>query len=155
MVSEQSQLPPSSNIIQPQMTVSAEDWFEYPIKVHPHHTDYAGIVWHGRYMQWLEEARIELLRSRGIDFSELVAMGCNLPVVDFSIRYHQSMRMGEEGVLKTRLIPMEGVRIPIEYELYANDRTILTGRVTLVAVDLEKGKVMRRLPPGFMEALTK
>lgn len=155
-MSEQSQLP-SSNIIQPQMPLGAEEWFEYPIKVHPHHTDYAGVVWHGRYLQWLEEARIELLRSRGVDFAALVTLGCNLPVIDLSIRYHQPLRMGEEAVLKTRLVGMEGVRIPVEYELRSLDGNVLflTGRVTLVAVDLEKGKVLRRLPPSVQGALVK
>ena len=22
-------------------------WFEYAVRIHPHHTDYVGIVWHG------------------------------------------------------------------------------------------------------------
>lgn len=139
------------------MSVVAEDWFEYPIKVHPHHTDYAGVVWHGRYLQWLEEARIELLRSRGIDFAELVAIGCDLPVVDLTLRYHKSMRLGAAGILKTRMAGMEGVRIPIESELRSPDGEVLfiTARVTLVAVDLEKGKVMRQLPPSVKDALIK
>ncbi len=36
-------------------------WFEYPVRAQPHHTDYAGVVWHGSYIIWLEEARVECL----------------------------------------------------------------------------------------------
>lgn len=40
-----------------------QDWFEYPIRVQPHHTDYAGIAWHGSYIAWMEEARVEDRKS--------------------------------------------------------------------------------------------
>lgn len=134
-----------------------QNWFEYPIFVHPHHTDYGGIVWHGSYISWLEEARVECLRSVGINFADLVAMGCDLPVVDLSLRYHRSLRMGESAIVKTRTIDMEGVRMVWEYEIESADRTTiyLTGVVTLVAVDREKGKIMRQLPTTVKDALIK
>lgn len=137
--------------------VIGQNWFEYPIFVHPHHTDYGGIVWHGSYISWLEEARVECLRSVGINFADLVAMGCDLPVVDLSLRYHRSLRMGESAIVKTRTIDMEGVRMVWEYEIESADRTTihLTGVVTLVAVDREKGKIMRQLPTTVKDALIK
>jgi acyl-CoA thioester hydrolase len=155
-VTEQSQLP-TSNIIQPSLSVVAEDWFKYLVKVHPHHTDYAGIVWHGTYLTWMEEARIECLRSLGIEFADLVAAGCNLPVIEASLRYHQPMRMGMEAIVKTRIGDMEGVRIHCDYQIQSLNGEVLflTGRITLVAVDLQNGKVMRRLPPNMKDALEK
>jgi acyl-CoA thioester hydrolase len=136
---------------------TGKNWFEYPIVVHPHHTDYGGIVWHGSYLSWMEEARVECLRSIGINFADLVAMGCDLPVVDLSLRYHRSLRMGESAIVKTRTVDMEGVRIVWEYEIESSDRstTYLTGMVTLVAVDREKGKIMRQLPTTVKDALIK
>jgi acyl-CoA thioester hydrolase len=134
-----------------------KNWFEYPIVVHPHHTDYGGIVWHGSYISWMEEARVECLRSIGIDFANLVAQGCDLPVVDLSLRYHRSLRMGESAIVKTRTVDMEGVRMVWEYEIESSDRSTiyLTGMVTLVAVDREKGKIMRQLPNTVKDALIK
>jgi acyl-CoA thioester hydrolase len=134
-----------------------KNWFEYPIVVYPHHTDYGGIVWHGSYLTWMEEARVECLRSIGINFADLVALGCDLPVVDLSLRYHRSLRMGESAIIKTRTVDMEGVRIVWEYEIESSDRSTiyLTGMVTLVAVDREKGKIMRQLPTTVKDALIK
>ena len=133
------------------------NWFEYPLVVHPHHTDYGGVVWHGTYLAWMEEARVACLKSIGIDFADLVAMGCDLPVVEVSIRYHRALKMGESAIVKTRTIDMEGVRIIWEYEIESVDRSIvyLTGMVTLVAVDREKGKIMRQLPATVRDALVK
>jgi acyl-CoA thioester hydrolase len=152
-----AQLPATEAIEKLTYQAMSSNWFEYPILVYPHHTDYAGIVWHGTYLTWMEEARVECLRSIGIDFADLVALGCDLPVVDLSIRYRQSLRMGESAIIKTRTIEMEGVRIVWEYEIQSADRKIiyLTGMVTLVAVDLEKGKIMRQLPTTVKDALVK
>ncbi|ELR99147.1 thioesterase family protein [Gloeocapsa sp. PCC 73106] len=152
------QLPPTGAIeANPSIKTTSENWFEYPIKVYPHHTDYAGVVWHGTYITWLEAARVECLLSNGIDFSELVSVGCDLPVVDLSIRYHHPLAMGNSAIVKTRMTEIEGVRIHWDYKIQSLDgqKTYISGRVTLVAIDRDKGKIMRQLPPVVKNALTK
>jgi len=139
------------------LQISPDHWFEYRVRAHPHHTDYSGGAWHGSYIAWMEEARIECLRTTGIDFADLVAMGCDLPVVEISIRYHQSVRMGMDAIVRTRVADLEGVRINWDYQIQSVDRQTLfvTARVTLVAVDREKGKIMRQLPAAVKTALIK
>ena len=136
-------------------------WFSYPVEVFPHDTDYAGIVWHGSYVRWMEEARVACLNDVGIAFSELVALGCDLPVVDIGIRYRRSLRMGDRAQLKARLLPQKGVRLLWEYELWSVGQSVgkdepilhLTAQVTLVAVNMKTGKILRKLPPDLMDAL--
>jgi len=98
-------------------TLQAEQpWFDYPVRVQPHHTDYSGGVWHGTYLTWMEAARVECLRSLGVDFEELVALGCDLPVVEISIRYHRQLQMGAQALVRARMLEVSGVRIPWEYQ---------------------------------------
>jgi acyl-CoA thioester hydrolase len=152
------QLPPTKAITNLQaLRATTEKWFEYPIRVHPHHTDYAGGAWHGSYIAWMEEARIECLRSLGIDYVELVKMGYELPVVELSLRYHRVLRMGERAIIKTRMDQVTGVKIHWDYKIQSPDarELYLTARVTLVAIDSEKGKIMRQLPPVVRDALVK
>lgn len=132
-------------------------WFNYPAIAHPHNTDYSGAVWHGSYIAWMEEARVECLKSIGIEFADLVAMGCDLPVVELAMRYHQSVRMGMKVMIKTRMAGILGVRINWDYQIQSADGQDLfvTARVTLVAVDREKGKIMRQLPAAIKDALGK
>lgn len=152
-----AQLPPSSEIQSYSLQATTENWFEYPVQAQPHHTDYSGAVWHGTYIAWLEEARIECMRSIGIDYADLVALGCELPVVELSLRYHRPIRMGMAVVVRTRMADMEGVRINWDYQIQSLDgeELYLTGRVTLVAVDREKGKILRQLPSAVKDALVK
>lgn len=152
----QSPLLPTSAIAPSAQTPDVR-WFDYPIRISPHHTDYSGAVWHGTYISWLEEARVEYLRSLGINFSNLVALGCDLPVVELSVRYHRSLQMGMEAVVRTRMTGMDGVRINWDYRIESTDaqELYLTAQVTLVTVDREKGKIMRQLPPDVKNALLK
>jgi acyl-CoA thioester hydrolase len=150
-------LPTSAMETDDSLEAKTQSWFEYPVKAQPHHTDYGGIVWHGTYLTWMEEARVEYLRSIGIDFADLVSMGCDLPVVDLSLRYHLPIQLGVSALVKVRLVESKGVRINWDYEIQSYDRQkiFLTGKVVLVGVDRDKGKIMRQLPPQFQAALVK
>ncbi|MDB9374509.1 acyl-CoA thioesterase [Nodularia sphaerocarpa] len=150
------QLPPTSAIDLPSNS-EFESWFEYPVRVQPHHTDYAGIVWHGTYLTWMEEARVECLRSIGIDFADLVALGCDLPVVELSVRYHRSIQLGKAVIVKTRMTEVTGVRMNWDYAIVSIDgqELYVTAKVTLVALDRERGKIMRQLPASVKNALAK
>lgn len=152
-----AQLPPSSAIASHFLEATTENWFEYPVHVYPHQTDCAGIVWHGNYIAWMEEARVQYLRSIGVDYAYLVSLGCELPVVEMSLRYHRSLRMGMTAVVKTRIAQMKGVRLIFDYQIQSPDgqELYMTGSVTLVGIDTEQGKIMRKLPPVFQEALVK
>lgn len=134
-----------------------EKWFEYLVRVQPHHTDYAGVVWHGTYITWLEEARVEALRTVGVEYADLVAMGCVLPVIELAIRYHRPLKMGMAAVVKARMLEMKGVRIKWDYQIQSFDRqeVCVTAQVTLVTTDWEQGKIMRQLPTQIKAALAK
>ena len=153
---QKPQLPPT-DAIQNLLNISADSWFEYPVRAQPHHTDYAGVVWHGSYIAWMEEARVECLRSIGIEFADLVALGCDMPVVELSVRYHRPLRLGMTAVVRARMLEMNGVRLNWDYQIQSLDgqELYVTAQVTLVAVDMEKGKIMRQLPPDVKNAFAK
>lgn len=132
-------------------------WFEYPIRVQPHHTDYGGVVWHGTYITWLESARIECLRAAGVPFDHLVKLGYDLPVVDLELRYHRPLTLGMSATVKTRLAPMTGIRLNWLYKIETvapSAQLCLSAKVTLVTVDMTHRKVVRRLPDEVSEAVT-
>ena len=80
-------------------------------KVLPQHTDQAGVMWHGSYLNWLEESRIEALSQTGLSYSNISKMGIEMPVVDINIKYKKSIYHGEIIVIKTWLEKKKGVRL--------------------------------------------
>lgn len=153
-----AQLPPTTSIEQDKsFNATTENWFEYPIKVHPHHTDYSGFVWHGHYLTWMEEARVEFLKSIGIEYADLVELGCELPVVELEVKYHKPLKMGVSALVKTRMNEIKGVRINFDYriESLTSHELYVSGKVTLVGIELHNRKIMRQLPAELKNALVK
>jgi acyl-CoA thioester hydrolase len=132
-----------------------ESWFDYPVTVQPHHTDYAGVVWHGSYVAWLEEARIAALSTVGVEFADLVEMGCDLPVIQLSLSYHKFVKMGDRVRVRTRLERLEKVRFIWTQTICAleTEQCFVTGHVVLVAVDRNNGRILRRFPPLLKTAI--
>jgi acyl-CoA thioester hydrolase len=149
-------LPPET-IIKYVPNASTEGWFHYPVHAFPHHTDYGGIVWHGAYLTWLEEARVQYLRSLGVDYNYLVDLGYELPVVELALRYHLPLKLGMDAIVKTKMQNTKGVRIICDYQIQSLNSEILylTAQVTLVAIETSKGKILRQLPPEVENALGK
>jgi len=137
--------------------LNTDGWFNYPIHVFPHHTDYGGIVWHGAYVTWLEESRVQYLRSLGVDYNYLVELGYELPVVELGLRYHLPLKLGMDAIVKTKMQNTKGVRIICDYQVQSLNSEILylTAQVTLVAIETSKGKILRQLPPVVEKALGK
>lgn len=154
---EETQFALPTSAIEKLPATESDRWFEYIVRVHPHHTDYAGVVWHGTYVAWMEEARMESLHAIGINYAELVALGCELPVVEMSLRYHRPVKMGMAVVVKTRMADTKGIRWDWDYQICSLDgrELYVTARMTLVPIDRDKGKIMRQLPQVIQDALSK
>jgi acyl-CoA thioester hydrolase len=130
-------------------------WFEYLVRVQPHHTDYAGVVWHGSYLQWMEEARIAAFREVGVEFADLVQLGCDLPVTELSIQYHQPLTMGAIAIVKSRIRSKTKVRMYWDQHIYAPETPTpcVTTTLTLVPVNRAEARIIRQLPAQVQVAI--
>lgn len=130
-------------------------WYEHRVVVQPHHTDYAGIVWHGTYVAWMEEARVNYLTDCGLTFADWVKAGVDLPVVDLGLKYRRSLTLGDTALVKARLEPARGVRILWYYDIQnaATQESCIEGTVTLAPVDFKTRRILRRLPEHLQTAL--
>jgi acyl-CoA thioester hydrolase len=150
-----AELPPASLPKQEIKDIMYDGWFNFPVRVYPHHTDYAGVVWHGTYISWMEAARIECLRSAGVDFDQLVASGMDLPVMELSLRYHHAIKMGEDAIVRSRITMPNQLRINFEHEVITKTQLCVSATVTIVAVDMQNQKILRALPPMLEGAIAK
>ena len=127
-------------------------------RVLPQHTDHAGVMWHGAYLSWLEEARVEALREAGLAYAELSEQGLELPVVSLSIDYRQALLHGEQVCVSSWVLPRQGVKLPwLSHFEKADGSVAAEARVDLVLVDLSSGpgarRLLRHLPPQLSAAL--
>ena len=68
----------------------------------PQHTDHAGVMWHGSYLNFLEEGRIDALDKVGYSYPKLSEKGFEIPVVSIQLRYKISFIHGEKILLASQ-----------------------------------------------------
>ena len=125
-------------------------------RVLPQHTDHAGVVWHGTYVAWLEEGRVEALASAGLAYGAMTEAGIEMPVVSLQIDYRRSLRHGDLVDLESVCGSQRGVRWPWCCRLLRGVDLVAEAHVDLVMLEIEagQGRVLRR-PPGSLEDVMK
>lgn len=115
-------------------------------------TDKMGYVYYGRYLEYFEEARTEMIRSMGIAYSRMEEEGILLPVSDASLAYHAPVHYDEEMQIDVLIYRVPTVRLITWYKVYTGRRENphVTGRVSLVFVDAATRRPIR--PPASMMA---
>jgi acyl-CoA thioester hydrolase len=100
-------------------------------------TDLMGVVHHSSYLQYMEVARIEWLRRRGITYASMADHGVHLPVVELSLKYRAPARFDEEMDVETTLSEVGTVSVRFDYRIVrATDGTLCTeGTTKLACVD--------------------
>jgi len=125
-------------------------------EVMPQHTDHAGVLWHGYYLNWLEEARIDALFKVGIKYTDLIKDGYEMPVVSIEIKYKSPILHGEEILIESEFVINESPRIKINSNFIGRNNIITTSSsIDLVLINKENFSIVRKKPKFFLEALNK
>ncbi len=129
---------------------SSKPW-ELSKKVLPQHTDHAGVVWNGTYLNWLEESRIDSLGKAGIQYIELLNRGFEMPVYKIEIKYLIPIMIGEQIVVKSFFYTNKGPRIKVN-STFTNlkNKIHAEASVDLVLINKKTFKVIRKRP-DFLE----
>jgi acyl-CoA thioester hydrolase len=123
------------------------------VRVNYSETDQMGVVYHARYLVWLDIARCDYLRQCGMTYRELEAAGLRLAVSDVSIKYRQPARY--DDVIRVRCWVREVASRRVEFGYlveHETDRRILaTASTSLLALDTTMS--LTRLPESIRSGL--
>ena len=119
-----------------------------------HDVDMVGVVWHGHYLRYLENARWALMDRLDYGLDRMLASGYAWPIVDLQARYLKPARFGERLRTRASLIEWEQ-RLAINYLLtdVADGARILRARTVQVAVDGRSGELQFDCPADFVECV--
>jgi acyl-CoA thioester hydrolase len=117
-------------------------------------TDQMGVVHHANYLLYLEQARIDWLEKKGVNYAELEEQGIMLPVYNINIDYKRPIRFGDTVKVDVQRGEMYGVRIPFDYKLYnSKDELIVEAQVTLIFTSADTRKPVK-CPPDLFKILS-
>jgi acyl-CoA thioester hydrolase len=110
--------------------------FSWPVRVYYQHTDAGAVVYHGRYLDFMEAARAEMLRSLGFDVGELVRRErVAFTVHTLQITYHKPARLGDALTVTTRCVETRKVRLVLDQQVRRDAETLAEARLTLACID--------------------
>ena len=80
--------------------------------------DMMGVVWHGSYPLYLEDAREEFGARYGLSYSRYIEEMIFAPVVDLSLSYRHPLRYGMKPVVRITYRPTDAAKILFDYEIF-------------------------------------
>jgi acyl-CoA thioester hydrolase len=123
------------------------------VRVNYSETDQMGVVYHARYLVWLDIARTEHLRLTGMSYRELEASGLRLAVSDVSVRYRLPARYDDPIRIRCWVRDVASRKVDFGYAVeHAEDHRLLATASTGL-LTLDASMALTRLPARVREAL--
>jgi acyl-CoA thioester hydrolase len=117
--------------------------FSYPQRVYYEDTDAGGVVYHARYIHFLERGRTEWLRNLGFNNGELCRKYKMLWVVsEITINYIKPARVDDALEITASIETLGRVRVTFYQEIRRGDEVLVKARVTLAIVTEDSFKPM-------------
>ncbi|MBI9070454.1 MAG: acyl-CoA thioesterase [Melioribacteraceae bacterium] len=117
-------------------------------------TDKMQFVYNGKYLEYFEVGRCELLRTYGLPYSEIETEGYQLPLIETGLVYRNPAFYDELLDIEAKVTVLYSPKIHIEYEVRRHEtgELLVTGFTDHVFI-LESTKKATRPPKFYIEKL--
>jgi len=126
--------------------------FKLDFEVRDYECDLAGMVNNASYLNYIEHARHEFLRSSGIDFAGLAAQGVYLIVVRIEMDFLYPLRSGDRFCVGLNPERVSRLRFGFQQDIYRlpDEKPVLKAKVIGSAIN-ENGRP--RLPKEILSLI--
>jgi acyl-CoA thioester hydrolase len=117
-----------------------------------HDVDLAGVVWHGHYMKYLENARWAVMERLGFGLEAMIASGFLWPIVSVEVKYVRVARYGERLRVLASLVEWE-TRLALNYTIVdcKDESRVGRAKTVQVAVDAVSHTMQWVSPPCLVD----
>jgi acyl-CoA thioester hydrolase len=122
------------------------------IKIRFSETDAMGVVWHGNYLKFFEDAREEFGTRFKIEYLDMHSNGYFAPIVNSEISHKAAVYYGQKVQIKIQMIKSKASKMIFNYEVKNLDTNELaaTGSTTQVFLEREK-RILVLNKPDFLK----
>lgn len=116
-------------------------------RVYYEDTDFSGLIYHARYLHFLERGRTDYLRCLGVEQSALLGIddeGLVFVVHRMEIDFKSPARMDDVLEILTTTVKAGGAKMVLEQEIRRGEQLLIAAKVTIAVVN-RLGRP-RRLP---------
>lgn len=124
------------------------------IRVRYADTDKMQFVYNGKYLEYFEVGRTELLRSCGLAYSEVENHGYQLPLLEAGLKYHSPGRYDDILLIEASVKELYSAKVHIEYKITKEGtcELIAEGFTTHIFIRTDTKKAVRP-PKVYVDAL--
>lgn len=115
--------------------------FDFKLRVYFSDTDCEGIVYHGKYLDFAEHARSEMIREV-VDQSVLLQNHVGFVVKEINIVYDKPAFLNDELVVKTNIESSKKFSITLAQNVYRGEELLCKLIVKVGCIDLENKKIL-------------
>jgi acyl-CoA thioester hydrolase len=120
-----------------------------------HDIDIVGVMWHGHYLKYLENARWALMNKIGFGFEAMSASGFAWPIVEMHVKYVHAARLNDQLRVRASLVEWEN-RLAVNYLIVrADGERLARAKSVQVAVDAHSGALQFTTPQPLLDCVKK
>ncbi|MCW8344834.1 acyl-CoA thioesterase [Vibrio sp. ZSDZ65] len=114
--------------------------------------DPMGVIYHGNFFRFFEEARRVLMSKIGYDYRAMQASGFAWPIIDTRVKYVKAIPFNHDIRVTAHLTEWEN-RLRVDYVIYDADNAtrMCKAHTTQVAVSIETEEMCFASPRVFIE----
>ena len=127
--------------------------FSIEIKVRYCETDQMGLVHHGSYINYFEEARIAWISNLGFSYSDMEKSGIILPVSKLNVSYLRPAYFDDDLLVSVELAELPTSRLIFNYTIKKEEEVIVTATTVLAFLNKETKKPVK-CPDYILEKVT-
>ena len=127
--------------------------FSIEIKVRYCETDQMGLVHHGSYINYFEEARIAWISNLGFSYSDMEKSGIILPVSKLNVSYLRPAYFDYDLLVSVEIAELPTSRLIFNYTINKQEEVIVTGTTVLAFLNKETKKPVK-CPDYMLEKVT-
>jgi len=123
------------------------DAFSWPVRVYWEDTDAGGVVYHAQYLAFMERARSEWMRARGLGQELLRARDDLVFVVQsMNIDFRAPARLDDQLTVSVQLLECRGASMMMGQRIHRADDVLVEAQVRIAALGAVSFRPRRMLP---------
>lgn len=111
--------------------------------------DSMGIVWHGNYVRYFEDARVAFGKKYGIGYLDIFANGYYAPIVNMDVKFVNPLVYGDTIVAEAVYVPCESAKMLFRYRITRESDGLLVAEGSTSQVFLGPDRKLSLYPPEF------
>jgi acyl-CoA thioester hydrolase len=120
------------------------------LKVRFSEADMLKIVWHGHYVDYLEDGRQAFGEKYGLGYLQVYDQGFSMPIVKLNIDYKLPLKFSEKALVETTFVDTEAAKLIFHYTIRHKETGKIIATAETIQVFVDTDGMLSLTVPAFL-----